>query len=202
MFNPPTEDIPIVADDVADLRGQLGGLANLARAADFILNAAAVAERLKQLDAATRAAIEAKQAAETEIASLTRAKAEQMAAFAKREEELNSFYRVGEAKNKAAAEREARVLGMFREMKTLDEQMRRAVIRFAQVPFDDRLQSVPDWQALERDLLGTDAHFAETSDGEFAAGPSVTTIEPVPNAQSAATVRRSRPRGAARRTEA
>jgi hypothetical protein len=117
--------------------------------------------RLSELKAAETAAALREEAATQAEVSLAKQKAEQEAAIAKERQELDAFHDSLIKRERAASDKLERATSYLRDMQRLDEQMRRAVMNYGGLlaNFSDRLQEVPNWQALDKILLGVaDAH--------------------------------------------
>jgi hypothetical protein len=168
----------------------------------LVLDAKGCQSRLDALTAATVKAKEATARAERAQASLASARTEQAAELAKAQDEVKQYHETVLAKDREAYAKLVRVNETFAAMKTLDEQMRRAVMNYAGWLHIDTLQALPSWSDLDYGVLGKprDAHLAEAADGEFKAQSA--DIESVPGAVAGSTLTRSKPRrGAERRLE-
>jgi hypothetical protein len=172
----------------------------------LILDAKACAKRCEELTALTVQAIEAKAAAEQAEASLVAAKAEQEAVLAQqRQDNDTQSERLREREYALVISRDT-VFAALGEMRTLDGQMKRALLNYAGMldGFNERIQSLPSWESLHRDLLGSpDPHYGEHKsehgrDGDFG---SMTETERVPEASPEATITRSVPRRSMRRVQ-
>jgi hypothetical protein len=143
---------------------------------------------------------EAKAEVEAAQAALASAKAEQEAELGKREQELNEYAERLREREYAVVRSRETVLDAVDHMRTLDKQMKRAVMSYAGIldSFNERLQDLPSWEALNRDMLGSDPHFDGDEPVRVA---QETETEPVPNTPEGGTLMRSVPRSrtAARR---
>ncbi|CCE06450.1 hypothetical protein BRAS3843_1730019 [Bradyrhizobium sp. STM 3843] len=154
MFNP----------EAAGLSSELGELERLQNFIRLILDAKACGKRCEELTALTVQAIEAKAAAAQAETSLAAAKAEQDAAIDKRWLEVRQYHETVLAKDRDADQKLSRAKEVSAQVWQLDENMRRAVMRYSGWLHNDALQSLPTWDDLDRSVLGVrDAHYDDDS---------------------------------------
>ena len=132
---------------------RLDDLQRFADIARFMLDAKQCLKRAEEQIGLTIAANEAKAAAENAQAELAARKADHEAAFAAREAQLDASYDRVLQHEREAAQKLDRVRVVFDELRTLDAQMRRQVLQFSGIPFNVDIQTLPNWQQLEADIL-------------------------------------------------
>jgi hypothetical protein len=180
------------------MSGDFERLADLIR---LVTDGKACAKRAEELVGLTTAAIEAKAEAEAAQAALAAAKAAQEAELAEREQELNEFAERLREREQAVVNARETVLGGLAHMRGLDKQMKCAVMNYAGVldSFNERLQDLPSWESLNRDMLGQDPHFDGAEPARVA---QETENEPVPNRVAGSNLTRSIERRSMRRVSA
>jgi chromosome segregation ATPase len=121
-------------------------------------------------------------------------KAAQETALAKRKQELDAYSDSLSKLSSEIKQTKETIFGARDQIQRLDVQMKFAIMNYGGLlqGFNERLQEMPSWESLNRELLGrSDAHF-DNNDTSTARGEVSTEIERVPDAPEYATIRRSK----------
>ncbi|WP_316228634.1 hypothetical protein [Bradyrhizobium sp. SZCCHNR1045] len=143
-------------------------------------------------------AIEAQAAAEAAQAELAQLKAKHEAAFEERAAELFQRHQATEELEQSIDLDKQTVLRVLSEIRTIDMQLKHAAMNYGGIleGFNARLADLPDWESLNRDLLGKydrDPHFGKqkSENGRDDLEEYATETGPVPDAMPDATITRS-----------
>ncbi|WP_315729133.1 hypothetical protein [Bradyrhizobium sp. SZCCHNS2015] len=150
-------------EDLAATKSELDKLMTIAA---FVLDSKACARRVDELKALTAQAIEAQTAAEAAQADLAKLKIAQEAAFEERAAELFLRHQAAVEIEQAIERDRTTILRVLDEIRRLDTQMKHAVMSYGGLldNFNARIQEMPSWEMLNKDLLGkydSDAHFGK-----------------------------------------
>jgi hypothetical protein len=118
----------------------------------------------------------------------------------KREERIASVEVETGLRRAEVNDRQARLHQILAEIRQEGDRFKRELLRYAGVAdhFNERLQTLPDWDALARAVLGqSDVHFDEAA--PLDRGDVSGEVEPVPHAVAGSTLTRSRESTAAER---
>lgn len=152
------------------------------------VNPQAVQQRLDAIMAATTMLEATKSEAEAAQSALVEEATRQRAASDKREAALDACEKRLAEREHAVEETWAKIEGAFTDARRMDAQMRRAVTTYSLEHFDERLQTLPNWEQLHESIFGRpDPHFGGNDE------QSEVLTESVPEAVAGATLTRSQP---------